>query len=364
MSFHSKLLCVAAWMVLMAGCASPQGIPRAVVKNAPPYRLPGVPVKDGATDMDCNCPAHWDGDRMYIFYSCDHPFRSAGADLFHQSRPSDRTEYDNAVTWKDGGRWIESTCRAEDGLLYGWYHNEPHPMCGKEHWTAPRIGAVVSSDNGMHWKDLGIVLTVPSDSLNCESQNYYFCGGNGDFCVNLDNDGKYLYFFISTYNKDVREQGVAVARMAYADRNAPVGRVMKWYQGRWSEPGLGGHVTPIYTPKIDWHSENCDVLWGPSVHWNTHIQQWVMLLNRAKDKDWSQEGIYVSFSPDLSQPRQWSEPKKILDGDMKTVHWYPQVIGMNASARETDKRADRVARLFVKGTSNWEIVFLKAGEAE
>ena len=90
-----------------------------------------------------------------------------------------------------------------------------------------RIGAVVSTDNGMTWKDLGIVLTAPPDSLNCDSKNFYFVGGNGDFCVNVDHQREYIYFFISTYG-EFKEQGVAVARMRYEDRDAPVGKVWKW----------------------------------------------------------------------------------------------------------------------------------------
>jgi hypothetical protein len=148
--------------------------------------------------------------------------------------------------------------------------------------------------------------------------------------------------------------------MALKDISAPVGKVTKWRNGNWTEPGLGGRVTPIFPVRIDWHRADADAFWGPSVHWNTYLRQWVMLLNRAKDKDWNQEGIYVSFNRDLSNPRGWSEPTKILEGDMKDVHWYPQVLG--TEARGTDKLAGRTARLFVKGKSRWEITFLHSGE--
>lgn len=273
-----------------------------VLRPAEPYRLPGGPTKDGRGDTDCNNAVHWDGDTMYVFASFGHPFRSAGPDLFRLSRPSERTDFDNAGTWQGGCRWIEATYKAADGRLYGWHHNEPHPVCNKDHWTAPRIGAVVSTDNGLTWKDLGIVLTAPPDSLNCDSKNFYFVGGNGDFCVNLDRDQRFFYFFISAYHKDVAEQGVAVARMACADRDAPIGKVAKWHKEQWSEPGLGGHVTPIYPVRADWHRADADASWGPSVHWNTHLGQWVMLLNRAKDKDWNQKGVYVAFNTDIGRP--------------------------------------------------------------
>ncbi len=344
-----------------AGCASRPGIPTAIVRDAEMIELPGAdPSQDGHGDTDCNIAAHWDGDKLFVFFSLGHPFRSSGPDFRHLSKPSDRTEFDNQSTWIDNGRWIEATYKSDDGLLYGWYHNEPHPVCGDERLTAPRIGAAVSGDNGMNWKDLGIVLTAPADSLCCETKNYFFCGGNGDFCVNLDNNRQYFYFFISTYNRDIAEQGVSVARMAFKDLAAPVGKVTKWRDGGWTESGLGGHVTPIVPVRIDWHRADADAFWGPSVHWNTHLHQWVMLLNRAKDKNWNQKGIYISFNADLSNPRGWSEPTRILQGDMKDVPWYPQVLGVED--RGTDKLAGRTARLFVKGRSRWEITFLRPGE--
>jgi hypothetical protein len=42
--------------------------------------------------------------------------------------------------------------------------------------------------------------------------------------------------------------------------------------------------------------------------------------------------------------------------------WYPQVIGLDSTRHETDKLASRVARLFVRGQSRWEILFLRPGE--
>src|SRR4029079_9938336 len=105
-------------------------------------------------------------------------------------------------------------------------------------------------------------------------------------------------------------QGVAVARMRLVDLDQPVGKVWKWRDGGWSEPGLGGRVTPIFAAKIDWHRPDADVFWGPSIHWNTYLQQYVILLNRAKDANWTQEGVYVSFNPDLSKPNAWSAPAR------------------------------------------------------
>jgi len=351
-------------MLLAASTGRSQGRNFLMIRPAERVQFPGVvgqgADKNAAGDVDCSSPAHWDGDTMYMFYSTGHPFLSSGPDLFHLNRPSQRVSFDNEPTWTMGGRWIESTHKADDGRLYMWYHNEPPLAFGR---TAPRIGTMVSTDNGLTWRDLGIVLEVPAGSNNTGSVNKYFVGGNGDFAVIADNNKEYLYFFVSTYHKDKAQQGVYLARMRYEDRDAPIGKVVKWHQGGWKEPGLGGHVTPIFPVATDWHRSDADAFWGPSIHYNTYLNKWVMLLNRAKDKDWTQEGIYVSFNADLADPSGWTQPVKVLDaGELEKSKWYPQVVGLDKGKRQTDKLAGRTARLFVAGVSKWEIVFLRLGE--
>lgn len=317
---------------------------RIQLKPAPPLKLPG--------QVDSNSPAHWDGDTLFVFTSAGHPFRSFGKNLFELSEPKP-VKFNNEV---NGGRWIESTLKAEDGTLYGWYHFEPRDVCPGTGLTAPQIGALRSHDNGETWEDLGIVLKASDDTIDCTSQNGYFAGGHGDFCVVLDSKGEWLYFLFGNYGGDVKEQGVCVARMRWSDRDNPVGKVWKWHEGKWDEPGIDGKVTPFFPVTVAWQRENCEAFWGPSVHFNTHLGCYVMLLNRAKGKGWVQEGIYVSFSENLADPKSWTNPEKIYDGG----RWYPQVIGLKRG--ETDKFASKVSRFFMGGVSEWEIVFLRPNE--
>jgi hypothetical protein len=248
-------------------------------------------------------------------------------------------------------------------VLYGWYHHEPTGLCPGKSLTAPKIGAVWSTDNGRTWHDLGIILDAPADTLNCDTKNFYFAGGHGDFSIMADGERGYFYFYFSTYAGDTASQGVAVARMRFTDRDQPVGKVWKWYDGKWKQPGLGGRATPVIPVAIDWHRADADAFWGPSVHWNWHLQRYVMLLNRAIDKDWTQEGVYASYCDDLTQPGRWTPPVKIL-GNLGKNQWYPQIIGLDTEKRETDKVTGPKARLYVRGESRWELRFLRPGEPE
>ena len=320
------------------------------IEDAPGLKFPAT--------ADCNSPAWWSGGKFYVLNSIGHPTRSSGENVENMTRGAEITY----TAWRDGGRWIESVHQDPDGVLYGWYHNEPAHFTeipesyqeGRQfRLTAPFIGAVVSYDNGENWDDLGLVITAGPKTLNLESHNFWFAGGNGDFSVILDQQGEYFYFLFGSYYKDVTQQGISIARMRYTDRACPVGKVMKWCEGVWQEPGIGGKVTPIIPVNTDWYDPNPDTFWGPSVHWNTHIQQYVILMNRAIDPRWKQEGIYISFTPDLADPNSWTQPLRILD----EKGWYPQVIGCDTAREETERVAGRSSRLFIHGESKYYINF-------
>ncbi|MGH9840060.1 MAG: hypothetical protein ACREEM_14850 [Blastocatellia bacterium] len=330
-------------------------LPTVTLRPAETVRLPGIvnPETGDEFSVDCNSPVEWDADgNLIVFTSAQYPTRSQGRDLFsleYASRPVTILHREGV----DGGKWLEATYRDQDGTIYGWYHNEPPGLCADEHLTAPRIGAMVSRDNGLTWEDLGIILEAPADSLNCDTQNFYFAGGNGDFTVILDRDNQYFYFHYDSYRPQVELQGICMARMRFEDRADPIGKVWKWRNGDWNEPGLGGDVTPIIPVAGDWHSSEVDAMWGPAVHFNTHLDQYVMLLNRAVDTQWTQEGVYISYNRNLHDPLGWSAPQRLpLDPQQQA---YPEVIG--TAPGETDKRAGRVARLFLLGQSSFEIVF-------
>ncbi len=328
-------------------------IPTARLTSASKLNLPG--------EVDSNNPAVWsivDGvQRLFVLSSWGGiPTRSSG-DTIEALRNDGPVSF---ASHPGHGVWIEAVVPADDDTWYAYYHHErPADLCGRPDRQLPRIGALRSSDRGQTWEDLGIVLDAPPGSESCASTNRFVLGGVGDVTAAIDPDTRDIYLYFSQYSRDAASQGVVVARLAWADRDAPAGKLSIWNDGAWlpalsGVEGPAGAGTPLWPTRQPFHdrSSASDVFWGPSIHWNTHLEQYVMLLNRAKDDHFGQEGIYVSFSPTIADPTQWTTPARIMSGG----GWYPQVIGMEAGSG-TDRIAGRRARFFMTGRSDRFIEF-------
>lgn len=332
---------------MLLGCAlAAQEVEVRVAEQ--PVSMPAAP--------DCNSPAFWRDGQLFWFGSHGSPWLSSGPNQFgpFETRPVALPSADNSPKWMESV-WTEGSA----SVIWGWYHAEPVNLVPNSTLTAPKIGATVSFDGGYTMTDLGFVLES-GDPLDPAAQNGYFAGGHGDFSVVLDRSRKYFYFFYGNYGGAVESQGVGIARMAYEDRANPVGKVWKYHNGAWREAGVGGRVTPIFPVQRAWQSKSPDAFWGPSVHWNTYLNCYVMLLNRAAGERWAQEGVYISFCSDLSRPETWSTPRQILsraDGDFPDAgDFYAQVMGLDPG--DTERRAGQLARLYLRGVSKWEIDFI------
>lgn len=298
-------------------------------------------------EADSNSPGHWRDGTFYLYNSNGAPIRSQGPNLF-ELRATRAVLFD---TYDRPHRWIESTYIARNGTVYAWYHHEPGLVCQSPPLTAPKIGALISPDGGTSFWDMGIVLES-GDPPDCDAKNGYFAGGHGDFTVVADREERFLYFLFSNYGGATERQGISIARIAVEDLDEPVGKVWKYHEGRWDQAGLGGNVSPVLPATVGWQDAKTDSFWGPSVHFNHYLDQYVMLLNRSCcEPGWFQEGVYVSFTPNLGDPESWKTPVKVVHEG----NWYPQVIGLLEG--ESDKHAGKVARFFVGGFSEWEIEF-------
>lgn len=320
-----------------------------LVREATPVAMPG--------QVDSNSPAFWMNGQFHLLNSTGlGPLLSQGSDQFNLTPGSISRIIRDKSSWPT---WIEAVWVDPSGAILAWYHQEHEYVCaGRQRPAMPWIGAAISFDQGHTFRDLGVVLSS-SEPVDCTSENGYFAGGHGDFTVVPDREKNYFYFFFSAYGGSLDQQGVAVARLAYSDRMSPANRVWKYNNGDWNEPGVGGKITPIFRASSAWQFADADSFWGPSIHWNTFLKSWVILMNRSCcTPGWPQEGIYVTFNPDITNPEGWSIPEKILE----TPGWYPQVLGTRPN--HTDSVAGRVARLYIYGNSEWELVFRRPVEPE
>jgi hypothetical protein len=361
-SLHRTLL-VCCLLLAAAPVAAQSSAPSVTLVPAPAISLPG--------SVDSNSPAVWDlvdGVRtLHVLTSfAGAPSLASGPLLSRLGAPSPVS----FATSPGHGLWMESVIPDDGGTWYGFYHNEvPATVCNRPDLVMPRIGAARSRDRGATWEDLGIVLEAPPGWHSCTTPNKYFAGGVGDVSAVLDRESKDVYLYFSQYSTYAPAQGVAIARLAWADRDEPQGKVTVFNSGVWlpatnmvtagEDGSLRTEVTyPFGTALVratqPWHDadKRNDAFWGASVHWNVSLQLYVMLLNRTKDEQFSQEGIYVSFAARLDDTAAWTTPAKILNGGT----WYPQVIGIEAG-EGSDKQAGARARLFMGGRSTQFIEF-------
>jgi len=334
--------------------------------RTPSARLVAAPLIQLPGDIDSSNPFIWDWVdgtlKLFVMTSWGGvPVQSSGPSV-EQLRAGGLVAF---TTHPGHGVWMESILSDDAGMWYAYYHHErPADECNRPDRQLPRIGSARSSDQGRTWDDLGIVLDAPDGSAQCGSSNRFVLGGVGDVSAVLDPNKQDVYLFFSQYSGGVDRQGIAVARLAWSDRDAPEGKVAVFNNGAWlpagrveGEPSARWSYppgTPLEKATRPFHDGNqaADVYWGASVHWNTYLEQFVMLMNRAKDESFGTEGIYVSYAPSLSNAGQWTSPHKLMSGG----EWYPQVVGLEAGIG-TDRLAGRRARFFLTGKSTRLIEF-------
>lgn len=301
-----RLVIILVCLTGAVGTLPAQGtrLPNVRLLSAPALALPGR--------VDSGVPMTWtriNGQLTLVAFASwgGAPVRMVGPDIEHLQVAGDLV----IAPHPGDGIWFESVIPDQvDGTWYAYYHHElPAHVCGRPDRSLPRIGAARSTDRGATWENLGIILEAPPGTDVCESTNRFVYGGVGDVSAMVDRDWQDVYLYYSAYGRDPRTQGVAVARLAWADRDSPRGRVTIWQGGAWVSPTLRPRAgddlpaqwdypagTPLVAPTRPWHDGNvaADAFWGPSIHWNTFLERYVMLLNKARDESFNNEGIYIS----------------------------------------------------------------------
>ncbi|MFK4084649.1 RICIN domain-containing protein [Kribbella sp. NPDC020789] len=158
------------------------------------------------------------------------------------------------------GLWVDP----DTGDWYGLVHNEftPQPFGDGLHYDA--IDYALSTDQGRTWTIKSHVITSPystkrGDTAAFPNQTYSY--GDGDQRLFVDTASGYFYVYYGSRIvdksgswKNFRQH---VARSKMSAKMAP-GSWQKWYDGAWSQPGVGGkesNLVPVdaanstgYTP--------------------------------------------------------------------------------------------------------------------
>ncbi|WP_406193248.1 RICIN domain-containing protein [Kitasatospora sp. NBC_01560] len=242
------------------------------VRYAHPTDTPAVPYVDkdgsfwfqqsaalyGATD-----PRYWD-----FFTGTDFDTATRSSAVSNAADPANPADRNNDTTWRCNnsptgrtasaapagssyaqknfcdlsGVWVDP----DTGDWYGLVHNEftPQPFGDGLHFDA--VDYAVSTDQGRTWAIKDHVLTSPystvrGDTAAFPQQTYDY--GDGDQRLFVDTASGYFYVF---YGSRIVEKNGGwkafhehVARAPISAKMAP-GSWQKWYDGAWSQPGVGG----------------------------------------------------------------------------------------------------------------------------
>jgi hypothetical protein len=284
-----------AGTAVVPAAAAPSGATYSISVSAPvtythPTDTPAVPYvdKDGtfwfqqsAALYGRNDPRYWD-----FFTGTDFDSATRSSAVSDSVNPANSLDRNNDTTWRCNnsptgltasfavgstsyaqknycdlsGMWVDP----DTGAWYGLVHNEftPQPFNDGLHFDA--IDYAVSTDQGRTWTIKDHVITSPystarGDTAQFPNQTYDY--GDGDQRLLVDTASGYFYVFYGSRIVDKSGGWKAfhehVARAPISSKMAP-GSWQKWFNGAWTEAGVGGresNMVPVdasnttgYTP--------------------------------------------------------------------------------------------------------------------
>jgi hypothetical protein len=208
------------------------------------------------------------------------------------------------------GQWLQHV-ELHGKILTGWIHQETACDYAKYGQTQASMTIATSSDYGLTWKIEGPIITgVTPPTANKQT---------GDSCVAVvaGEDG-YDYAYCLHNGGHPWDGGYDFAARAAASAPGP-GKWQKYFNGAWSEPGVGGKSSKIDGLGLAW--------------WNTISQtigvNWVkggMGLIASQDR--------LHFTPVLRQPLMLTEPGDWSRKNGLELVSYPVLIDANTGQNQ------------------------------
>jgi hypothetical protein len=204
--------------------------------------------------------------------------------------------------------------------VIGFYHAEDKEGLGVIEANGVQgfyatIGAAEASMHDHAFRKLGAAISADKPKLtqgratDGSPKESWLAQGVGDPTVCIDATGKYLLcYYVEWSNRQKRGVQICVARCPIETAGLP-GAWQKYYQGAFSQPGLGGHDTPVvfaglgadaYTPQVQYVRE-----------WERYVMVFgigVASEINARPLKPVQSGLYISTSKDGIK---WGKPFQI-----------------------------------------------------
>lgn len=216
----------------------------------------GVFMTDGSYTFFASDGAHHDGNNKYgsvtrTFGTLDNPLGTAPpVDVIIQPNPDGAVNpnYDS-YTYLGGGRiYLVPAGMPGAGNLLDVYHAEINTNTS----FYSLLGLAVSSDDGLHWTDLGEIIR-PNQPYQADLAGFDI----GSPRLVDSPDGQYFYVYFPDWIANGTAQPTTATIVSVA--RAPIASVLeaafgeiphaaafeKYYQGAWNEPGIGGLSTDL-----------------------------------------------------------------------------------------------------------------------
>ena len=221
------------------------------------------------------------------------------------------------------------------------YHAENHLFGGVVSPGQPfyaGIGLARSSDGGVTWIKQGEIISA----LDPQSQSQT-SGGAGAATPSAIESGGYIYVMFREIDPQSGISGFAIARAPVASDGVP-GSWLKYSNGAFSTPGLGGAFSPldvVLDPTVPGDMRQ------PHLTFNTYLDQFLMVCV-------GNGGIYAQTSTDLIH---WTPGVVILNAPVPDAtvntstmpfNWYPTIVSTDMA---TDQSSDQTGYIYyAKGT--------------
>jgi hypothetical protein len=235
-------LCMLASILLTSGCAgvnhggssviadmhSNGSLPNITIQIGPVEVIRGP---DRVTDSPFNTLMGATSLQAYIANSSTWGYRGASLETL---RPTNSIVLQGGTGFDSCGAWLNNVWQ-DGAVIRGWYHAETecaYPQTRKS-------VAYAESDNGGH---TFVKPNYPNNQVITSPPKYTDPNNDDEGDHRVIRVGDYLYmYFLSNHQPSWQ---IYLARSLISDRGLP-GTWHKYYNGSFTEPGLGGEASPV-----------------------------------------------------------------------------------------------------------------------